>query len=523
MIRVRQVKVPLSDKDNIKLYLLRKLKISDNELIDYEIVKESIDARHDNIYYIYEIDASLINEDIILSKGDNDIIIKPDESFRFVISGTKKLENRPVIVGAGPAGLFAGYMLALNGYNPIILERGEKVEDRVKSVEDFFEGKKLNINSNVQFGEGGAGTFSDGKLNTLVKDKLFIGKKVFEILVEHGAPQDILYKKNPHIGTDLLRNVIINIRNSIIKLGGEFRYNTLMTNIICEDNRIKGVILNNKETLNCDILILAIGHSSRDTFKMLYDNNLFMEPKPFAIGVRIEHLQEWINQNQYGKYASLLPPASYKLTYKASNGRGVYSFCMCPGGFVVNASSFNEMLAINGMSNHKRDTKNANSALVVTISPKDYGDHPLDGIKYQQELESKAYHALNGLIPQQLYKDFKNNKISREYGIIKSITKGQTGFYNLNDILPSYVIDSLKEAIEYFGKKIKNYNHDDVVLSAIESRTSSPVRIPRDDNYLSNIYGLYPCGEGAGYAGGITTSAMDGIKVALKIGEMYHN
>ena len=523
MIRVRQVKVPLLDKDNFLKYLLKKANIKENELIKYDIKKESLDARGNDVFFVYEVDIDTTVNDKLIKRNDRDIIVAPDETFKFHITGTKELKNRPIIVGAGPAGLFAAYLLAENGYKPLIIEQGEKMEERVKSVDNFFETGILNPNSNVQFGEGGAGTFSDGKLNTMVKDKEFIGKKVFEIFVENGAPEEILYKNKPHIGTDLLRNVIINMRDNIIKFGGEFRYNTKLTDIIINNNKITGIVVNNSDVLNCEVLILAIGHSSRDTFRMLYDKQLVMEPKPFAIGVRIEHLQEWINDNQYGKYASYLGAASYKLTLKASSGRGVYSFCMCPGGYVVNASSEEGRLAINGMSNHARDSKNANSALVVTIGPKDYGEHPLDGVKFQQELEEKAYKALNGLIPQQLYKNFKNNNLSNKYGIIESITKGKCGFYNLNDILPDYICHDLKEAIDHFGKIIKNYNHDDVVLSAVESRTSSPVRIVRDDNFSSNIVGIYPIGEGAGYAGGITTSAMDGVKVALKLANLYRN
>jgi len=523
MIRVRQVKVPILDKDNFLKYLLKKVNIKENELIKYEIKKESLDARGSDVFFVYEVDINTTKDDKLLSRNDKDIISSPDETFKFSITGDKELKNRPIIVGAGPAGLFAAYLLAENRYKPLIIEQGEKMEDRVKSVENFFETGVLNPNSNVQFGEGGAGTFSDGKLNTLVKDKEFIGKKVFEIFVENGAPKEILYKNKPHIGTDLLRNIIINMRNNIINNGGEFRYNTKLTDLNITNNKILSIIVNDNEEIKTDVLILAIGHSSRDTFKMLYDKKIVMEPKPFAIGVRVEHLQEWINENQYGKYAAYLGAASYKLTLKASSGRGVYSFCMCPGGYVVNASSEENRLAINGMSNHARDSKNANSALVVTIGPKDFGESPLDGIKFQQELEEKAFNSLNGLIPQQLYKDFKNNNLSNKYGIIKSITKGKCGFYNLNDILPEYICHDLKEAIDHFGKYIKNYNHDDVVLSAIESRTSSPIRINRNDDFESSVSGLYPIGEGAGYAGGITTSAMDGVKVALKISLKYTN
>lgn len=526
MLRIRQIKVPIDkDNDNFLLTAISKiLKVNIKDLSNLTIVKKSLDARKkDNVHYVYEIDIKVSSEDKILKKlKSTDIIKTPDERYIIELTGTEKLENRPVIVGSGPAGLFAAYILAENNYKPLIIERGAKVDERVEIIEKFWETGKLDLNTNVQFGEGGAGTFSDGKLNTLVKDKANRGRKVFDIFIENGAPEEIKYINHPHIGTDILRTVIKNIRNKIISMGGEFRYNTCLTNLVVKNNTLTGIEVNNKEIINCNALILAIGHSARDTFEMLNRYPLSLQPKPFAIGVRIEHPQKLINENQYGKKLSrVLPPASYKLTYTTSKNRGVYSFCMCPGGFVVNASSEEKHLAINGMSNHKRDEYNANSALVVTISPDDFGNDPLSGIAYQRKLESLAYEKGNGKIPVQLYKDFKVNKQSTEFEELTPVMKGAYTFSNLNEILPNYVIEALKEAIPVFDKKIPGYASGSTILSAVESRTSSPIRIPRNETGESNIKGLFPCGEGSGYAGGITTAAMDGLKVAEFIAKIY--
>ena len=521
MIRIRQIKLKLnhSEKD-IKNKIINILKINDNELLNYKINKQSLDARKkDNIHYVYEIDVSVKAENKILNKIKNkDILKAPDESYHFEIYGNKVMTSRPVIVGSGPAGLFCAYVLAENGYKPLIIERGEKIESRVQTVNDFWEKGILNENSNVQFGEGGAGTFSDGKLNTLVKDKFGRTKKVFETFVSCGANPDILYVKGPHIGTDVLRKVIINMREKIINMGGEFHYNTTLTDLIIKDNVLNGIIVNNNKKIPCETLVLATGHSARDTFEML-NNYLKIESKPFAVGIRISHKQEMIDKNQYGNVTGL-PPASYKLTHKAGN-HGVYSFCMCPGGFVVNASSEKEKIVINGMSNHKRDEENANSAIVVTVDNNDFGNNPLDGIKFQRTIEKKAYNITNGLIPVQLYKDFKEKKVSTEFGNIKPVFKGKYAFADINKILPYYICESLIEGIEDFDKKIKGFSADDVIIAAPETRTSSPIRIIRDENYQSNIKGIYPCGEGSGYAGGITTSAIDGIKIAEAIAKVY--
>lgn len=527
MIRVRQVSVSVdtTNEKTIKEALARKLKINSSDIIAFKINKESIDARFKpNINFIYEIDVQLKNEEQIFKKHkkSNDILLTPIEKYNFKPSGEQILTNRPIVVGSGPAGLFAAYMLAKEGYKPLVIERGEKVEDRVKTVAEFWKSNILKSNSNVQFGEGGAGTFSDGKLNTLVKDPEKRGKFVFETFVKYGADPRILYVNKPHIGTDILIEIVKNMRNKILEMGGEFKYNTTLTDIVIENNEVKAAILNNAEKIKTEVLVLAIGHSARDTFKMLLDKRLVLEPKPFAIGIRIQHQQEIINLAQYGvKKHNILGASDYKLTYHATNNRGVYTFCMCPGGYVVNASSEENKLAINGMSYSKRDSDNANSAVLVTIGPEDYGSNPLDGIEFQRNLEEKAFYCGKGNIPVQLYKDYKANKISESFGIVKPLFKGKTTFSNLNEILPLYVNEALKEGIEAFGTKIKGFNADDSILAAVESRTSSPVRIIRNEQGESNIKGIYPCGEGAGYAGGITSAAIDGIKTYELIAQKY--
>ena len=523
MIRVRQVKINVRSND-LKSKIASKLKVKESDILDYKIIKESIDSRNKpDIYYVYELDVNVQNESVILKKNkSSDIFISNEEDYSFNDFGNIKLNNKIVIVGSGPAGLFCSYMLAKNGYKPLIIERGSQVEDRVKKVENFWNKNELDSECNVQFGEGGAGTFSDGKLNTLIKDKNNRMKEVFKTFVKFGAPEDIMYKSKPHIGTDILRSVVKNIREEIIKLGGSFRFNTKLTNINYENNKLKSIIVNDNEEINCDVLVLAIGHSARDTFIMLNNTSLELKPKPFAIGIRVQHKQSMINESQYGEnYYEKLENATYKLTHTCKNNRGVYTFCMCPGGYVVNSSSEKGMLSINGMSYRDRGSKNANSAVIVTIGPDDYGNKPLDGMYFQRELEKRTYEICNGKIPTQLFKDYLDNKKSKTYKSIEPLFKGSYELTNLNQIFPDYINESLKEGINDFGNKIKGFNNDDVVLSAIESRTSSPIKILRDENYESNIKGIYPCGEGAGYAGGITSSAVDGIKVFEAIASKY--
>ena len=522
MLRIRQVEVDIN-KNNIeelKKQTSIKLKIKKEDIKYIKINKKSLDARK-KLKFIYEVDIKIQNEIDVLNKNNKDVLITPDEKYEINITGKNKIKNNPVIVGAGPAGLFSAYFLAKLGYKPLIIERGQRVEDRIKSVEEFWKSGILNTNSNVQFGEGGAGTFSDGKLNTLSKDKEHRMKEIFKIFVENGANPDILYENKPHIGTDILRKVIVNIRNKIIDMGGTFRFNTCLTDLKIENNKIVAIEVNNKEIIKTDVAIIAIGHSARDTFYML-NNYLEMTSKPFAMGIRIMHNQELINTSQYGiKNHPELKEASYKLTYNTKDKRGVYSFCMCPGGYVVNASSEENLLAINGMSNYSRDSGFANSAIVVTVGPNDFGTNLFDGLEFQRKLEEKAYKLGNGNIPIQLLKDYKDDKKSYKFKSIKPIFKGNYIFTNLNELYPSYINDALKEAIPYFGKKIKGFDHDDAVIAGIESRTSSPIRIIRGENLISNIDGIYPCGEGSGYAGGITTACMDGLKVVEEIVKIY--
>ena len=527
MIRIRQVKIPIRNDNNE--FIIKKisniLKINKDDITSFNIVKKSIDARDkNNILYVYEFDVEVVLEDKIINKNNSkDIFITPDEEYIYPVPGKEKLTNNITIAGSGPSGLFCAYLLAEMGYKVTVIEQGERMEERIKTVDKFFETNELNELSNVQFGEGGAGTFSDGKLNTLVKDKMFRGKKVFEIFIENGAPEEIMYLQKPHIGTDILRKVIINMRNKIISMGGEFLYNTKLTDLVIKDKKLVERELNNKDRIKCNNLVLAIGHSARDTFYMLNKHKLEMMSKPFAVGFRIEHPQDMINKSQYGENYKYLPPASYKLTYQTSTGRGVYSFCMCPGGFVVNASSEKNRLVVNGMSNYKRDEKNSNSAIVVTINNKDFGEELFAGVEYQRKLEEKAYNIGKGFIPIQLYRDYIENKETTKLGEIIPNTKGSYTFSNLNDIFSKEINDSIKEAMSNFGKKIKGFDREDAVFLGVESRTSSPIIIKRNEKLESNILGIYPCGEGAGYAGGITTAAIDGIKVAEELIKKYQN
>ena len=522
MLKVRQVKINAlfdNDKERIKT-LCKKLKINEDDLLSYKITKQSLDARKkDTIFYVYEFVVNLKNEKKYLN--NKDISLYQEEEYQYPYL-SPILNSRPIIIGSGPAGLFCAYILAENGYKPIIIEQGEKIEQRIKTVEHFWETGILNPMSNVQFGEGGAGTFSDGKLNTMVKNENHRHEKVFSIFVKHGAPEDIMYSYKPHIGTDMLAKVIVNMRKEIEALGGTFYFESKLTDLIIKDNHISEIMINNRDRLSCEVLVLALGHSARDTFKMLHHHGLEMANKPFAVGLRISHRQKMINESQYGKkYANILGSASYKLTYQSSHQRGVYSFCMCPGGYVVNASSEKGRLAINGMSNHSRNSENANSALVVTISDQDYGHQLFDGVKYQEMLEEKAYQIGQGLIPVQLYKDYVKGNISKSFGDVKPLFKGKYMFANLNELFNQEINNDLKEAINYFGRKINGFDQEDAILAGIESRTSSPIKILRDETMQSNIQGIFPCGEGAGYAGGITSAAIDGIKVAEMIGKYY--
>ena len=515
----------------IKKYIEKKLKIKADEIRNIEILKKSVDARKkEQLSFVYQLDIECDNEKKIVSRyKKNDVSLKEKKTIVREINDNIPPENKgqTVIAGFGPAGIFAAYELAKSGYKPIVIERGLDVENRKKTVEKFWNTGELDTECNVSFGEGGAGTFSDGKLNTMVKDRFGYNRKVLETFVRFGAPKEILYLQKPHIGTDKLADVVKNMRLEIERLGGEVRFGVRLDSINTEkENETQKIVSVNvtdressqKQEIKCEKLILAIGHSARDTFISLHESDVEMQQKSFAIGVRVEHLQEMIGRNQYGDMYKILPTADYKLTHQTKDGRGVYSFCMCPGGYVVNASSQKGMLAVNGMSNYLRDSKNANSAMVVTVGPEDYeSDDVLAGMRFQQKWEKKAYEAAGGKIPVQLFGDFKKDRVSSEFGEVIPETKGEYAFANVIKIIPESVASSIEEGITAFEKKIKGYSRDDTLLLGIESRTSSPVKILRDESMQSNIRGIYPCGEGAGYAGGITSAAMDGIKIAMQI------
>lgn len=528
MLRINQIKLhPTADEVALKHAIMKYLGVDTSEINSIQIVRRSLDARKKpDLYYNYCVDVSLKNETTIFKKlqkqKKKDVILSNPNPFHFKVLGTEKLSYRPIIIGAGPAGLFCGYFLSKNGYAPIILERGKCVEQRQKDVEKFWETCILNPDSNVQFGEGGAGTFSDGKLNTLTKDKSGRNKAVLETFVKMGADPVILYDQKPHLGTDCLIDIVRNIRNAILQYGGEIRFCSKVTKINCIDQKLNSIQLEDGSILETDCAVLAIGHSARDTFAMLNDIGVYMEPKSFAVGFRMQHLQADINQTQYGDIPYSMPAAAYKVTAQTESGRGVYSFCMCPGGYVVNASSEAGRLAVNGMSYHDRAGLNSNSAMIVSVTPEDFPEQgPLSGVAFQRMIEENAYCIADGKVPLQRYSDFKANQPSIGCGKIQPQLKGQYAYGNLRTILPEALNESFIEGMEQIGQKIKDFNHDDVLMAGIESRTSSPIRITRDETLNSNILGLYPCGEGAGYAGGITSAAADGIYVAQKIAEKY--
>lgn len=529
MIRISQIKLPINHKEqDLRNAILKQLKLKqDISNLSYKIIKKSIDARKNDLKYIYSVDVEIPNENTIIKKaGNSNITLSKKQEYTFVDCGREPLHERPIVIGCGPAGLFCAYMLAVRGYRPIVIERGEAVEKRTITVNRFFDEGILDTESNVQFGEGGAGTFSDGKLNTMVKDKFGRNDFVLETFVKFGADEKILYLNKPHIGTDVLSTVVKNMRNEAIKLGADFMFHTKMTDFSIRDNHICSIEVQDKEgnknVLPCNVLVLAIGHSARDTFTKIYHKKLLMEPKAFAVGVRIEHPQDQINESQYGEYKEFLPAADYKLAVNLENGRGVYSFCMCPGGYVVNSASEEGHTAVNGMSYSGRNGKNANSAMIVTVTPADFPDNtPLGGLALQRKLEQAAFVEGKSKIPIQLFGDFKNNRTTTELGSVIPQTKGATEFANLRNIFPEYISESLIQGIDFFSGRIKGYNRSDAVLSGVESRTSSPLRILRNENYESSVQGIYPCGEGAGYAGGITSAAMDGVRIYEAVSRKY--
>ena len=523
MIRINQIKLPIEhEKSALTGKIVRALKISKEQIKEYEIVKKSIDARKKpELSLVYSVNVTVEHEEKVLKhlhdRNVTPIIPKEYQILKINYETTEPV--RPVIVGAGPAGLFCAYALVLAGLKPLVLERGKKVEDRTKDVLKFWETGVIDPSSNVQFGEGGAGTFSDGKLNTLVKDPIGRNRFVLETFVKFGAPEKILYENKPHIGTDILSVVIANMRNFMMEHGAMFRFETCVTDFRFEQGCLRALELNHAEWIDATTCVLAIGHSARDTFEVLHRHQFEMEAKSFAVGFRVEHPQEMMNKTQYGNlYWDKLPAAPYKVTANLENGRGVYSFCMCPGGYVVNASSMEGHLAVNGMSYSDRSSKNANSAIIVSVTPDDFpGVGPLSGVAFQMELEKKAYELCKGKIPQQLFGDYCKNQASTSYGAFSSMTRGEHAFCNLRGLLSEEMETSFIEGMHHFSKAIKDFDREDAILSGIESRTSSPVRITRDANFMANYKGVYPCGEGAGYAGGITSAAMDGLKVAEAI------
>lgn len=539
MIRVNQIKMPLiHSAEELVSKAAKILHIGKADILSWQIVKKSIDARKKpEIYFTYVVDIVVKKEEQVLKRAKGNQIQKVEEKkYVFPQNGNLPLSKRPVIIGTGPAGLFCGYQLAKYGYRPILLERGKDVESRQKDVEKFWETGVLNTDSNVQFGEGGAGTFSDGKLNTLVKDKFGRNKEVFRIFAEAGAPEEILYEAKPHIGTDVLLHVVRRMREQIIAWGGEVRFESKVTDLLMEQNRsgsrMKGLVINNSEQLETDIAVLAIGHSARDTFQMLFERNVPMEAKSFAVGLRVEHPRKMMNQIQYGMEDSkYLPTASYKVTAQTSNGRGVYSFCMCPGGYVVNASSEEKRLAINGMSYSGRNGDNSNSAIIVTVTPEDFeSNHPLSGIAFQRKLEEKAFAIGQGCVPVENYGAFKSavtgevaapSNIMQKYPTFAPAIKGTFRQAPVHEILPEALQMSFIEGMDQFGRVLPGFDDSGAYVSGIESRTSSPIRVHRDESGQAKISGLFPCGEGAGYAGGITSAAMDGMLIAEKIAGIY--
>lgn len=518
MIRIRDIKIR-EDLNNEELldFVCNKNKIKKEDVKSFRIIKKSIDARNkEDVYYVYTIDILVENE--VKYKKFEKVSLEFAEKIK--INKKRKSDIKPVIVGSGPAGLFCALTLAQNGVKPIIIEQGKNVDERKKDVDMFWQTGKLNTLSNVQFGEGGAGTFSDGKLTTGVNNPLC--KKVLQEFYNFGAPEQILYINKPHIGTDNLINIVRNIREEIKKLGGEFYFNEKVIDFEIENNKIKSVICESGKIFKTDSVVFAIGHSARDTFKKLYEKGINMEKKNFSVGVRIEQKQKIINESQYGTKTKLkLPPAEYKLAYHGKE-RSCYTFCMCPGGVVVASSSEENQIVTNGMSKFARDGENANSAVLVSVTPDDFkGESPLEGMYFQKQLEETAFRigGENYNAPVQLVSDFLNHKKSERIGEVKPSYMPGVTLSDLHEVLPEFITKTMEEGLIDFDKKIKGFASKDAILTGVETRSSSPVKILRNEKLEANIEGIYPCGEGAGYAGGIMTSAVDGIKCAIAICE----
>lgn len=530
MLRLTEVKLPLDHAEGrIQTAILKRLGLEADDLLRYEIFRRGLDARKANaILFIYTLNVTVRDEAAVLARFENDpqVGLAPDTRYRFVAHAPPGISPRPVIVGMGPAGLFAGLILAQSGFRPLILERGKIVRERTKDTFGFWRGGVLNPESNVQFGEGGAGTFSDGKLYSQINDPKHYGRKVLDEFVKAGAPEEILYASKPHIGTFRLVAMVEKMRASIEALGGEIRFESRVDDVEIAAGRLRGVALASGEHIATDHLVLAIGHSARDTFQMLHRRGVYIEAKPFSIGLRIEHPQALIDRSRHGRNAGnpLLGAADYKLVHHADNGRSVYSFCMCPGGTVVAAASELGRVVTNGMSQYSRNQANANSGLVVGISPGDYAtyaddpDSPLAGMEFQRYWESRAFE-LGGSdykAPVQLLGDFLEGQSSSKVGTVGASYTPGVHWCDLSTALPDYAIVAIREAVPAFARQIRGFDMPDAVLTGVETRTSSPIRIKRnDDDFESvNTRGLYPTGEGAGYAGGILSAAVDGIKVA---------
>ena len=524
MLQLTEIKLPLDHReDEIKAAILKRLDIPAEELGSYIVFRRGVDARKKrNILFTYTLHVTVRDEAAILSRCKNDphISMAPDTRYHFVTHAPQGFPSRPVVVGMGPAGLFAGLILAQMGFRPLILERGKAVRERTKDTFGLWRQGVLDPESNVQFGEGGAGTFSDGKLYSQIKDPRYLSRKVLREFVKAGAPEEILYESHPHIGTFRLVGMVEKIRETIQSLGGEICFQSRVDSIEIENRKVCGVTLSSGKCIETNHLVLAIGHSARDTFEMLHRCGVYIEAKPFSIGLRIEHPQSLIDRVRYGSNAGnpLLGAADYKLVHHASNGRSVYSFCMCPGGTVVAATSEAGRVVTNGMSQYSRNERNANSGIVVGVTPEDYSGDPLAGIEFQRLWESRAFDLGGGnyCAPGQLVGDFLAGRPSTKFGLVQPSYTPGVHLTDLSTALPDYAIAAIREALPAFARQLKGFDLPDAVLTGVETRTSSPVRIKRHDNDLQSINteGLYPAGEGAGYAGGILSAAVDGIRVA---------